>query len=233
MPNIMCFDTATTACTVSLLTDDGQVSRHKEESNIHSTALLRMIDEVLAEASLGLSDIDILGVGIGPGSFTGLRIGIGVAQGLAYTHNIHIAAVSTLEVVALNALKEDKDSEMITVGLDARMGEMYTATFQKVSNSRLSYVSQDRVLSPEKFCEENTFDSARQYEGNAWKAYEAIFNKNGFGRSEAKDMSSGFPNATLFAQYLVTHIEEFTLSKWSELNAQYVRNDVAKKAGNK
>jgi len=233
MTNILCFDTATTACTVSLLTDGGQFSRHKEESNIHSTALLRMIDEVLTEASLELSNIDILGVGIGPGSFTGLRIGIGVAQGLAYTHNIDIAAVSTLEVVALNALEEGSDSGIITVGLDARMGEIYTATFECVKNSRLRYVSQDQVLSPEKFCDESEFDNTHQYAGNAWQAYKAIFDANGFEVTEVEGTNSGFPNAELLAQYLASHTKEFTLSNWSELSAQYVRNDVAKKASKK
>jgi len=82
-----------------------------------------------------------------------------------------------------------------------------------------------------KLCHQRPFG---QYAGNAWSAYQSVFDAKGFEVSDVElDVNTGFPNAELFAQYLASHIEEFTLLDWSQLSAQYVRNDVAKKAGGK
>lgn len=85
-----------------------------------------MIRQLLAEAELSLQQLDGIAFGAGPGSFTGLRIACGVAQGLAYALNLPVAAISTLEAVAEKIAENN-----VIVALDARMGEIYHAAYQK------------------------------------------------------------------------------------------------------
>ena len=95
----------------------------------HSRSLLALIDEVLKEANLDLSELDAITVARGPGSFTGLRIGIAVAQGLAFGHQLPVLPVSSLEAVAYNAFlywrKQSVSIQAVLATMDARMGELY------------------------------------------------------------------------------------------------------------
>ena len=129
--NILVFDTATIACTVALKTKKGISSRHIEQANCHSQYLLDMIQQLLSESEITLSQIDYLVVGVGPGSFTGLRIGIGIAQSLAYTNNITLLTMSTLEFIAVSASSDIgfSNQDSLIVAHDARMHEIYMASY--------------------------------------------------------------------------------------------------------
>ena len=96
---LLAFDTATEACTVALWLD-GKVLERFEHQSQHSEHLLAMIDALLAEAELSISQLDAIAFGRGPGSFTGLRIGAGVAQGLAFAANLPVVPVSSLAALA-------------------------------------------------------------------------------------------------------------------------------------
>jgi tRNA threonylcarbamoyladenosine biosynthesis protein TsaB len=92
----------------------------------HSELLLPMVDAVLAQAGLGLADLDGVGFGAGPGSFTGLRIACGVAQGLALGAGLKVVPVGTLL-----ALAHDAGAGRVLACLDARMGEVYLAAYER------------------------------------------------------------------------------------------------------
>jgi tRNA threonylcarbamoyladenosine biosynthesis protein TsaB len=125
---ILCFDTATPATVVAAAhePDHVLVRRHDPaagERPAHATALLPLVDEALAAAELELVDLERLGVGTGPGSFTGLRIGLATARGLAQGLGLPLAPVSTLEALAAGASAEAGPERPVLAVIDAGRGE--------------------------------------------------------------------------------------------------------------
>ncbi len=110
-----------------------------------------MIDAVLAEAGIAVRDLDGLAFTHGPGSFTGIRIGFGVAQGLAFGAGLPVVPVSTLEAMAEGALDrlDLRPGEYVLPMLDARMNEVYWALFQVEEQGRLTRLVEDSLSSPE------------------------------------------------------------------------------------
>jgi tRNA threonylcarbamoyladenosine biosynthesis protein TsaB len=124
---VLALDTATEACSVALLTDDGMFGVCKEVGRGHAEQILGMVDDVLREAGFVLGMLDGIAASIGPGAFTGVRISVSVAQGLAFGAELPVAAVTTLEALALQAMRGGADHVMAC--LDARMGEVYWGCF--------------------------------------------------------------------------------------------------------
>lgn len=124
--NILAFDTSTEYCSVALWLDGAATVREVHAGQRHSSLLLPMVDEVLSDAGIGLTALDGIAFGSGPGSFTGLRIGCGVAQGLALGADLPVAGVCTLL-----ALAEGCGGERVIACLDARMGEVYQAVYRR------------------------------------------------------------------------------------------------------
>ncbi|HEV7363752.1 MAG TPA: tRNA (adenosine(37)-N6)-threonylcarbamoyltransferase complex dimerization subunit type 1 TsaB, partial [Solirubrobacteraceae bacterium] len=125
---ILCFDTATPATVVAAARDPGHVvvRRHDPDAGArpaHATALLPLVDEALAAAGLNLADVQRLGVGTGPGSFTGLRIGLATARGLAQGLGLPLAPVSSLEALAAGASAEAGPDRAVLAVIDAGRGE--------------------------------------------------------------------------------------------------------------
>jgi len=124
---LLALDTATEACSVSLLTDRGQIGRFAEVGRGHAERILGMVDEVLAEAGVSLAMLDGIAASVGPGAFTGVRISVSVAQGLAFGAALPVVAVTTLEALALQVM--DDGARHALACLDARMGEVYWGCF--------------------------------------------------------------------------------------------------------
>lgn len=123
---ILAIDTATEMCSVSLSVSGEVRSREVLAANRHSSMVLGMVDELLAEAALTLNQLDLLVNDIGPGSFTGIRIGLGVAQGLAYGADLPLLGVDALTTLAKGAGNLDDD---VLAMIDARMGQIYWGHF--------------------------------------------------------------------------------------------------------
>src|SRR3984893_3586549 len=103
----------------------------------HAQQILGMVDAVLAEAQVSLSMLDGIAASIGPGAFTGVRISVAVAQGLAFGADLSVAPVTTLSALALQALQDLQllgDEARIITCLDARMGELYWGCFTAEAN---------------------------------------------------------------------------------------------------
>jgi tRNA threonylcarbamoyladenosine biosynthesis protein TsaB len=122
---LLAFETATRRLSVALWQDGDLIERFEELPNGGSERLLPWVYELLAEAGLVLAQIDGIAFGAGPGSFTGLRLACGVAQGLAYGLDLPVVPVSTLEALALASGERD-----VWACLDARMNEVYSAAFR-------------------------------------------------------------------------------------------------------
>lgn len=139
MAKILALDTSTDACSVALNCDGHITSLFELAAKSHTQRLLPMVDELLQASNVSLGDLDALAFGRGPGSFTGLRICMGVVQGLAFGANLPVIPVSTLSAMAVGywrqfALSSPLASSATTnppvlVALDARMDEVYWALF--------------------------------------------------------------------------------------------------------
>nr|WP_274620487.1 tRNA (adenosine(37)-N6)-threonylcarbamoyltransferase complex dimerization subunit type 1 TsaB [Colwellia maritima] len=125
----MAIDASTEACSVALQVNNKIYSCYELCPQSHSLQLLPMVDKLLKEANITLSQCDGLIFGRGPGSFTGVRIGVGVAQGLAFATDLPVFGVSSLQAMAQLAFIKAKETKVFAT-IDARMGEVYNGYFE-------------------------------------------------------------------------------------------------------
>lgn len=144
---VLALDAATEACSVALLSGTGLIGRSVEAGKIHSQHILAMVEEVLSEGQMSLSMLDGIAASIGPGAFTGVRISVAVAQGLAYGAGLLVVPVTTLEALALQVL--DADNRHAIACLDARMGEVYWGCFAADASQGLIASSPPAVGPPQ------------------------------------------------------------------------------------
>ncbi|WP_158968042.1 tRNA (adenosine(37)-N6)-threonylcarbamoyltransferase complex dimerization subunit type 1 TsaB [Paraglaciecola sp. L3A3] len=172
--NILIIETATEACSVALQINGQVYSQFEVCPQQHSQRILPMIDEVLKEANVQLKDVDYLGFGRGPGSFTGVRIATGIIQGLALGTGHKVIAVSTLAAMAQQASEQSQAAE-VYAAIDARMSEVYFAHYQN-NQGVMSLVGDEQVLPPEEAqalikSEQNTVGVGV---GTGWQAYAGL-----------------------------------------------------------
>ena len=127
--NILALDTTTSACSVALMTDEAMIARCELMERGHAEALLPMVREVLNEASIGFPDIDALAVTVGPGAFTGLRIGLAAARGMALAAGIPCVGVTSLEAIAEGIDMEKRAGRALLVALDSKRGDIFAQVF--------------------------------------------------------------------------------------------------------
>ncbi|WP_373091742.1 tRNA (adenosine(37)-N6)-threonylcarbamoyltransferase complex dimerization subunit type 1 TsaB [Zhongshania sp.] len=135
MSSLLAIEASTEACSVALLHQGREIEDFRMLPRAHTQFILPMVAQILAEADLSLSQIDAIGFAAGPGSFTGLRVCAGVVQGLAFSQNIPVVAVSTLQALAQDAAvnRQISDGDIVLAALDARMDEIYWGQYQIVS----------------------------------------------------------------------------------------------------
>lgn len=150
MSKILALDSSTDACSVALCINGKVTSRFEIATQSHTQRLLPMIDELLAEHHMALADLDALAFGRGPGSFTGLRICMGIVQGLAYGANLPVIPVSTLESMAMGFYRQNPHiHQPVLAALDARMDEVYWAFYQPGENGMPQALTGEFVMRPE------------------------------------------------------------------------------------
>jgi tRNA threonylcarbamoyladenosine biosynthesis protein TsaB len=145
--NLLAFDTSNNACGVALIKNDeymGQILL--EESNQQAESLFRLIDQILKKYALTYADLNAIATTIGPGSFTGIRIGIAAAKGLRLATKLPVLGLTTLEVIAYK-IKNRAASEHIIPVITSHKGTLYTQIF----NKDLLPVSEAQVLTEEEF----------------------------------------------------------------------------------
>jgi tRNA threonylcarbamoyladenosine biosynthesis protein TsaB len=120
---LLALDTATEACTVALLTEHGLFAESVEIGRGHAQEILGMVDRILAQGGATLASLSGIAAGVGPGSFTGVRVSVAVAQGLAFGAGLPVVPVTSLEALALAAMR--RGAQRVLACLDARMGEVY------------------------------------------------------------------------------------------------------------
>jgi tRNA threonylcarbamoyladenosine biosynthesis protein TsaB len=142
MPNIIAIETATEACSAALGVDDRIIERFEIAPRRHAELILPMIESLLAEAGIGRAQLDAIAVGRGPGAFTGVRLAIAVAQGLALALDVPIVPVSSLAALAQDA--PDAGVPILAV-IDARMGEVYAGAFRRGEDGLVEATGEESV----------------------------------------------------------------------------------------
>lgn len=152
--NILYFDSSTEACTAGVLAGDRLVTDFEVAPRGHAEKLLPMAESLLAQAGIGFDDLELIGFGRGPGSFTGVRIATAMAQGVAISRDLPMAGVSSLACLAVGAFRrlrtagEAVDDVEARVAIDARMGEIYRAAYRLDAERRLITVLEEGVTEP-------------------------------------------------------------------------------------
>ena len=128
--NILALDTATAACSAALLRGGALAARrHLAMTRGHAEALMPMVEEVMAEAGAAYGELDLIATTVGPGTFTGLRVGLAAARGLALAGGLPLLGVTTLEVLAHGVDAGRRAGRPVVAALDARRGEVYLQCF--------------------------------------------------------------------------------------------------------
>ncbi len=144
---LLAIDTATEACSVALWRDGQVVLDAVELTHGHAQRILPMIDALLRAQALRLTDLDGIAVGRGPGGFTGLRLAVSVAQGLALGAGLPTVGVSDLAAVAQAVFDRDAAVDQVLVCNDARMKEVYTGLYRR-GRDGLAWLDGDERVAP-------------------------------------------------------------------------------------
>lgn len=146
---ILALDSSLEACSAALsLNKELSVEKFRSIPHAHSHLLLGMIDELLNENTLTLNELDLIAFAAGPGGFTGLRIATSIAQGLAFSAELPVFPVSTLQVIAQGMWRETKIKNVV-VNVDARMGQWYQGKYQLSSKGIMEPTEPDRLIPAE------------------------------------------------------------------------------------
>ena len=212
-PTLLAIDTSTENCSVALQVDNTVISREMESPREHSQRLLPFVQAVLEEADIKLSDVDGLIVGIGPGSFTGVRIGVSIAQGLAFGADLAVQCVSSLDAMALEGA-QNKTTDWIISAIDARMGEVYWRAY-KNDGERLVTFAPAQVAKPEHL---NLSEQLTEY---GYRTTESVWSVRAGNAAEQLSNSARNPQS-LLAGYLqppccVGH-NSITRLRWLQMN---------------
>lgn len=141
---ILGFDTSTEACSVGLYLNGEMTSRFELTPRRHTECVLPWCDALLEQAQCTKKDLDAIAVGIGPGAFTGVRLAVSLAQGMALGLSIPVVAVSTLACMAQTCQHDGP----IMVLIDARMDECYVGYYQKIEGI-VQKIADEQLLAPE------------------------------------------------------------------------------------
>jgi len=175
---LLAIETSTDACSCALWFHGEVLERFELSPRKHGELILSMVDSVLAEGEVSLSDLDGIAFGRGPGAFTGLRIAAGVTQGLAFAHDLPVVPVSSLAALAQGVLIPKEVKNVFTIQ-DARMGEIYCGAFS--CDPFAEPLLQEQVCKPDQVIIPKQ-DGHWMVVGTAWKIYSQILEKVFSGR---------------------------------------------------
>jgi tRNA threonylcarbamoyladenosine biosynthesis protein TsaB len=231
--NYLALDASTEACSVALQANGKVYSRYELCPQSHSLHLLPMIDAVLCEAGIKLAELDGLIFGQGPGSFTGVRIGVGVAQGLAFSANLPVVGVSSLQAMAQQAYINHKEKQVVAA-IDARMAEVYNGYFELDENEIMQAQQAEAVTPPEQLATHlSAVVSTPFYAvGTGWDAYPEKLSETSGEQLSALRANADSPDILFPTAEAMLTIGKVKLSQGQGLSAEhaqpvYVRDTVS------
>jgi len=221
---ILAIETATEACSAALWIDGALTSRFEVAPREHTRLILPMMDELLAEAGVGLADLDALAFGRGPGAFTGVRIAAAVIQGAAFGAELPVVPVSTLAALAQQGL--DADAPRVLAALDARMGEVYWGAFEADAEGLAVAVGAEQVITPEAVPVPE--GQGWRGVGSGWGTYEQILRERLGDRVGDVDPAA-YPGAVEVARLAVRDFAAGLAVSAEQALPVYLRDKVAEK----
>jgi tRNA threonylcarbamoyladenosine biosynthesis protein TsaB len=221
---ILALDTSTEYLSLALLLDEQCLLRDSHALQSHSAQILPQIQQMLQQTDCQLSDLDAIAFGAGPGSFTGLRIACGVAQGLAFANDLPVVAVSTLQ-----ALVAQSEHDKLIACLDARMGEVYLAAYQRVQDEYQTLLAPCLCRPDQAPAILNSQPAEWRGVGTGWQVYGAELQAR-YAQQLAPtyvDDSVVYPSAATIAKLAVGQIARGEVLSAAQASPIYVRNKVA------
>ncbi|WP_258807083.1 tRNA (adenosine(37)-N6)-threonylcarbamoyltransferase complex dimerization subunit type 1 TsaB [Pseudidiomarina sp. CB1] len=226
---LLAIDTATEQCSVALKVDDQVYQRAAITPREHSQRVLGFVEEVMAEAGITFAEVDGIVCGYGPGSFTGVRIGVAICQGLAFSHTLPVYPVSTLAALAQQAVRT-YNAERVLCAIDARMNEVYLAAYS-VAASLVQELVPPQMAALSSVTEQAWWTTVAGSElsaqqsiqvvgaGTGWQAYRDALNPT--------NEIHVFDDVTLpLAEDMLTLAEQTHAVSAEQLEPLYVRNEV-------
>jgi len=147
---ILAIDCSDKACSIALGEAGSVFERYTDQARQHARQIKPMYRELLTDSGVDQNKLSTIAVGAGPGSFTGLRIGFSFAQGLAYALSIPLLSISSLEALAQSELEACQGCDQVETAFDARMGEIYCASFA-LSKGGLIRLKPDQLIASADF----------------------------------------------------------------------------------
>ena len=222
--NILALDSCSEMCSTALLNDGKYYEQRELTQRGHSDLVLGMMDNLFQQSGSALVDVDVMAFGRGPGSFTGVRVGVSVAQGIALARDIPVVPISSLAAVAHKAAKT-LGAEYIAVAMDARMGEIYCAHYHFDGKTV-------HLLTDERVCDPLDFKPFHQGQcvgvGTAWRVYETPLMDNFEGVVSQVD-ADYYPEARHIIALAEVEIQSGKLLSAEQALPVYLRDNVAKK----
>lgn len=224
---LLALDTSSLACSVALQSDDTTTERHEVKAREHTKLLTPMIRSVLDEGEMQLEELDSIILGIGPGSFIGVRIAASVAQGLAHGAGLNVVPVSSLAAVAAEVFAV-ADADEAIIAQDAHMSEIYLGAYCRGADDLPEPLFAERLHGHMIIDELDAIDAKRRVAaGFGWQRYPEIAAINADLIGEPVDIL--YPRARFLLALGVAALERGRCIDPADIVPAYLRHKVAEK----
>jgi tRNA threonylcarbamoyladenosine biosynthesis protein TsaB len=221
--NLLAIDTSTEACSVAVSVGSQVFARHVIAGREQTAVLLPLLTELLREAGIDFGALDGVACGVGPGSFAGVRIGVGFVKGLALARDVAIVPVVSLAALAQGAMRRTGQARVVSC-IDARMGEVYVAIYERGADALPAPIEAPRVCRPDAVTV--TGSAAWAASGTGWRTYETILRQR-CETAPAAIEPDALPEARDALTLARPQFEQGKIIRAEALEPLYLRNDVA------
>ena len=205
---ILCIDTTSEFCSVSLFINQNLIENNNSKiERSHSKLLIKLIDDTLNNNKLKIADIDIFSISKGPGSYTGLRIGLSSIKGFCYALDKPLVSINTLKILAISALENIDDKDFILCPMiDARRMEVYTKSF----DHNLNELSNDQAIILEKDTFDNYKDKKVYFFGDGSDKFKKIVSRKNFIYLDNINPDSKFMGKLSYDKFINRNFEDLS-----------------------
>lgn len=219
---ILAIDSSAPGCSVALLNNGTLVAEQVAEPQpSYSKYLLQMVDHALREGSVRLNEVDGFAITIGPGSFTGLRVGVSLLKGFVLATEKPFVGVNTLEALAATV---DSPEMPVCAALDARKGEVYAAVYEAQPQG-LRPVIRESALSPEALC--RLITAPTLFTGGGAERYLKLFQETLGSRFQRPEGSAKYSTAAAAAHLALPQFDTQSRFDLNQLHINYIRKSEA------
>lgn len=218
---LLAIDTATELCSAALYKNGETFSRERFDPQGHSRLILEMIEEIFEESRTTRSDLDAVSYDAGPGSFTGIRIGAGVAQGLSLGLEIPLLGLSSLMILAESMVDQDAKGAPVLAAIDARMEQIYWGVLERDAKETMGWLWRHEPTVSEPALAQKAVGGCVGV-GSGWDRYAETIS----GRYAAPWVEEKFPAAAFQVALAVRLFDSGSVTNWQASLPKYVRDRV-------